>query len=175
MDIITKINWVDILIVIIIVRISYVALQDGLSHEIFPLIGTVLTAAISIHYYRDLALFIQNMVKLSIPILNMLAFITLVIGVGLVFKLARALVDVLMKVTWHPLVEKSGGLVFGLLRASVVVSIVLTVMSLMPLSYLQYSIKDRSLTGSYFLKIAPEISSKVAWAFPTISKKITDR
>ena len=171
MGIITKINWIDILAVIIVVRISYVALQDGLSHEIFPLIGAVLTAAMSIHYYRDLASFAQNMVSLPIPLLNMLAFLTLVIGLGLIFKLARALVDALMKVTWHPLAEKSGGLIFGLLRASVVVSIVFTLMSLTPLSYLQYSIKERSLTGSYFLKVAPGISSKLAWAFPTINKK----
>ena len=171
MSIITRINWVDILAVIIIVRISYVALQDGLSHEIFPLIGTILTAAISIHYYHDLALFAQGMVSMPVSILDLLAFITLVIGASLIFKLVRVLVDALMKVTWHPLIEKFGGLVFGFLRASIVVSVVLIIMSVTSLPYLQYSIKDRSLTGPYFLKIAPAISGKVSWAFPEINKK----
>lgn len=171
MDILTKINWVDILIVIIMVRISYIALQDGLSHEIFPLIGTVMTVAISMRYYHDLALFIQGMAGLPVQILDLLALITLVIGIGLIFKLARFLVNTLLKVTWHPFVERFGGLVFGFLRASVVVSILLMIMSLMPLSYLQYSIKDKSLLGPYFLNIAPEISNKAAWAFPAIIKK----
>ena len=171
MDILTKINWVDILIVIIIVRISYIALHDGLSHEIFPLIGAVMTTAISMRYYHDLALFIQGMAGLSIQILGLLAFIALVIGIGLIFKLARFLVDALLKVTWHPFVERFGGLIVGFLRASVVVSILLMIMSLMPLSYLQYSVRDKSLLGPYFLNIASEISNKAAWAFPAIVKK----
>ncbi|MCX5677726.1 MAG: CvpA family protein [Candidatus Omnitrophica bacterium] len=170
MDILTRINWVDILIVIIMARISYIALQDGLSHEIFPLIGTVMTAAISMRYYHDLALFIQGIAGIPTQILEVLAFIVLVIGIGLIFKLARFLVDALLKVTWHPFVEKFGGLIFGFLRASVTVSILLTAMSLMPLSYLQYSIKDKSLLGPYFMKIAPEISNKTMWAFPVITK-----
>ena len=171
MDILTKINWVDILIVIIIARISYIALQDGLSHEIFPLIGTVITAAISMRYYRDLSAFVQGTTGISMPVLEVLAFIALVVCVGLIFKLARLLVDALLKVTWHPFVEKFGGLVFGFLRASVVVSILLTIMSLTPLSYLSYSIKDKSLLGHYFLNITPEISNRTAWAFPVIAIK----
>ncbi len=171
MDIITKINWVDILAIIIVLRISYVAWQDGLSHEIFPLIGTTLTAVISMRYYRDLALFIQGMTGIAVSILDLIAFIALIAGIGIIFKLVRFLVDALVKVTWHPFAEKFGGLIFGLLRSLVVVSIVLTAMSLTTLSYMQYSIKDKSLSGKYFLNIVPEISSRVAWALPAITKK----
>jgi uncharacterized membrane protein required for colicin V production len=171
MDILTKINWVDILAVIIVVRISYVALQDGLSHEIFPLVGTVATACISARYYNDLAVFVQGITGVPVRSLESFIFIILVLGIGLIFKLTKFLVDILLKVTWHPLVEKAGGLIFGLLRASVVVSIVLMAMSLTPFSYLQYSIKERSLSGPYLLKVVPEISGRVAWVLPAIVKK----
>ena len=171
MDIIAKINWVDVLIVIILVRIGYVALQDGLSHEIFPLIGAVATACISARYYSELALLVQSITGLSVQILDLLVFVLLIVGIGLIFKMARILVDILVKVTWHPLVEKFGGLIFGFLRASVVISVVLMMMSLMPFSYLHYSIKERSLSGPYFLKVVPEISSKIAWVFPATVKK----
>lgn len=171
MDILTKINWVDILAVIIVVRISYVALQDGLSHEIFPLVGTIATACISARYYNDLAVFIQGITGVSVRSLELFVFVILVLGIGLIFKLTKFLVDILLKVTWHPLVEKFGGLIFGLLRASIVVSIVLMAMSLTPFSYLQYSIKERSFSGPYFLKVVPEISSRVAWVFPATVKK----
>ena len=171
MDIITKINWVDVLALIIVVRISYVALQDGLSHEIFPLIGTIATACISARYYNDLAVFVQSITGLPVQNLEIFTFIILVIGIGLIFKLTKYLVDILVKVTWHPLVEKFGGLIFGLLRASVIVSIVLMAMTLTPFSYLQYSIKERSFSGPYLLKVVPEISSRVAWVFPATVKK----
>ncbi len=171
MDMLAKINWVDVLVVIVVVRISYVALQDGLSHEIFPLVGTIATACISVRYYSDLAVFVQSITGLPVQSLDLIAFIILVIGIGLIFKLAKFLVDILLKVTWHPLVEKFGGLIFGLLRASVIVSIVLMTMLLTPFSYLHHSIKERSLSGPYFLKVVPEISSRVAWVFPGSSKK----
>ena len=169
MELLQKINWVDILAVIIMLRISYVALQDGLSHEIFPLIGTTGTAVICLQYYHKIALFLaDNVVKLPIAFLDVVIFLVLVIVVGLTFKLLRVLVDRIIKVTWHPLAEKFGGLVCGVLRASVVVSMVLIILALMPLPYLQWSIRDRSLTGMYFLRIAPNIHSKISWALPTL-------
>lgn len=166
MDIITRINWIDILVIIVVVRIGYVALQEGLSHEIFSLISAVLTAAISMRYFHGLSLFIQNSIKISVPILDSLVLLLLVLGCGLIFKLARFLVNMLLKVTWHPAIEKFGGLFLGLARAVVIVSLLLTIMALMPLGYLQYSIKDKSLSGPYLLKVAPEISSWIAWVFP---------
>lgn len=167
-NIFTKLNWVDILIVTIVLRISYVAFKDGLSHEIFPLIGSVCTAVISLHYYHNLAMFIyQNAIKLPIRLLDFLSFAILLVVVGLIFKFIRAISDKIIKVTWHPLVEKAGGLIVGFMRASVVASIVLIVLSLVPLSYLQWSIRDRSLTGMHFLRIVPAVYSKVSGILPT--------
>jgi membrane protein required for colicin V production len=169
MDILAKINWVDIVIVTILMRICYVALQDGLSHEIFPLVGTALTAAISLQYYHNLASFIKNLLNLPISILDFTAFLVLVVGVGLLFKLAKVLIDIMMQVTWNPFLEKFGGAFFGLLRGSVIISLLLIILSLAPLSYMQHSIRDRSMTGMFFLKIAPAIHSRLAWMLPTIS------
>ena len=169
MDILSKINWVDIVIVTILIRLCYVALQDGLSHEIFPLIGTMLTAAISLQYYHDLASFVKNLLNIPISILDAVVFLILVVGVGLLFKLAKALIDLLMKVTWHPFLEGFGGAIFGFLRGSIIVSLLLIFLALTPFSYMQHSIGDRSLTGIFFLKIAPAIHARLAWMLPTIS------
>ncbi len=171
MDILTKINWIDILAAIIVVRIGYVALQDGLSHEIFPLIGTLLNAAISIRYYHDLALSIQGVLTFPIETLNLLSILILVVVMAIVFKLLKFLVDAIVKVEWHPFVEKFGGLIFGLARALVVVSLMLTVMLQMPLSYFKHSIKDKSISGPYLMKIAPGVSNRLSWAMPVIAMK----
>jgi membrane protein required for colicin V production len=168
MDIITKINWVDLLVIILMVRTSYVAFQDGLSHEIFPLIGTAGTAVVCLQYYHKIALFIGGAIALPITLLDFLTFLLLIIIVGLIFKLLGILAEKVMKVTWHPMVEKFGGLLVGCLRGSVVVSLVLIILALAPLPYLQWSIRDKSLTGMYFLRIAPNIHSKVCWALPSL-------
>lgn len=166
MGILTEINWIDIVNVIILIRISYVALQDGLSHEIFPLIGTVISAAVSIRYYHDITLRVQEALKVTAPILDLLAFVALVAFIGLIIRLLKMAVDAIVKVTWHPFVEKFGGLLSGVLRGAIIVSIVLTIMMLTTLPYLQYSVKEKSYSGSFFLKVAPRISESLAWAMP---------
>ena len=169
MEIITKINWVDVLVLIIVLRISYIAFQDGLSHEIFPLLGTVCTLVLSLHYYNKISVFLTtNLVKIPVDMANFLSFLVLIISIGFLFKLIRSILDKVIKITWHPLIEKLGGLFAGILRASMVASTTLIIIALMPLSYLQWSIRDRSLLGMHFLRIGPAIYEKASALLPTI-------
>ncbi len=169
MEIVTKINWVDILVIIICLRISYTAFQDGLSHEIFPLIAAIISLILTFRYYNKVALFIyKNLAKIPIEISRLLSFVVLIVAISLLFKLLKIFLDKIIKVTWHPVVEKFGGLVVGIARASVVASTVLIIIALIPLSYLQWSIRDKSLTGMYFLKIGPGIYEKAAKFLPII-------
>ena len=175
MEILTKINWVDVLVVIIMIRTSYIAFQDGLSHEIFPLISTVFIILLSLHYYEKIAVFIsQNLFPISLPILNWLSFTFLVIITAILFKFLKIVLDKIIKVTWHPLVEKFGGLAAGIVRAAMLTSIVLMIIALMPLSYLQWSVKDRSLTGMYFIRIGPSICETVSRFLPIAKSNIAD-
>ena len=169
MEIITKINWVDVLVLIIVLRISYIAFQDGLSHEIFPLIGTACTLVLSLHYYNKIFLFLTtNLAKIPVEMANFLSFFVLIVAIGFLFKLIRSIVDKIIKITWNPLIEKFGGLFAGILRASLVASTILIIIALMPLSYLQWSVRDRSQVGMYFLRIGPAIYEKVSALLPTI-------
>lgn len=168
MEILTKLNWVDVLIIIIILRISYVAFQDGLSHEVFPLIGTVATTVLALHYYVNISALLSHYLGMSPNILDILSFIGLLVIIGLIFKFIRTILDKIIKVTWHPLIEKFGGLIVGIGRAFVVASVILIIISLLPLSYMQWSIKDRSVMGMYILKIGPAIYEKVSGFLPTV-------
>jgi hypothetical protein len=77
-------------------------------------------------------------------------------------------IDKIVKVQWHPIMEKFGGLAVGIMKAYVITGIVLMTISLLPLSYLQWSIKDRSLTGKYILRAGPEIYDRVGRFLPAI-------
>jgi len=167
MELVTKINWVDVLVIIIMARLSYVAFQDGLSHEIFPLLGSIFTVIFSIQYYHKIAYSIyQYIAKVPIVILDFITFSVLVIATGFIFKFIKVLLDKIIKVTWHPLIEKFGGVITGIIRASIVTSTVLIILALIPLPYLQWSIRDRSLTGMYFFNIGPEIYIKASSFLP---------
>ena len=169
MDIVNKLNWVDILVVIIMLRTSYVAFQDGLSHEIFPMIGAFSGLVLSLAYYKKIASVIsQNMGGISVGILEALSFVTLFVAVIFVFKLLRLAFDKIIKVTWHPFIEKLGGFLAGAVKASMITSAILIGLALLPLSYLKWSIGDGSLIGMYFLKIGPSIYAKASRVLPFV-------
>lgn len=167
MDILRHINWVDVLVVIIIIRISYIAFQDGLSHEIFPVITVVAGIVICLNYYNKIGSYIsENLLKMPLPVANFLSFLVLAVGTGLIFKLVRMLLDKIIKVEWHPLIERFGGLVFGIVRAFLVTSLVMMTITLAPFKYLQWSVRDKSVTGMYILRIGPSIYEKISGVLP---------
>lgn len=169
MEIFSRINWVDVIVIIIMLRTSYVALQDGLSHEIFPLIASIFTVITGLHYYDKIAYLIsRNVVGLPAEVLKPISFILLVLVVWFILKLIRSILDKIIKVSWHPLIEKFGGLICGIIKASIVTSIILIILALIPLPYLQTSIREKSLTGMYFLKIGPTIYEKVTGLLPIV-------
>jgi uncharacterized membrane protein required for colicin V production len=169
MEILTKLNWVDLLIIILMLRTSYVAFQDGLSHELFPLIGSVVITVVGLRYYTQLSTILsQNMFNAPRQITDFLAFMLLVVVTGILFKLFKALADRIIKVEWHPLLERFGGLFVGVAKAAIVTSLVIITLSLAPLPYLQWSIRDKSLMGMPFLKIGPAIYEKVSRILPEV-------
>ncbi|MDD5173805.1 MAG: CvpA family protein [Candidatus Omnitrophota bacterium] len=169
MELITRINWVDVLVVILMLRISYVAFRDGLSHEIFPLIGSIMVLVLAMRYYTVLGGSIsRNMMNMPVELANFLSFLMLVTVFGFLVRLLRVILDKIVKVQWHSIMDKFGGLVVGIMKAYVITVIVLTTLSLMPLSYLQWSIKDRSLTGKYILMAGPRIYDRVGNLLPAI-------
>ena len=169
MDLIAKINWVDILVAILMLRISYVAFRDGLSHEIFPFFGSILIMVLAMHYYAVLGWFISGkMMNMPMELANFISFLVLVVALGILVRLLRVALDMIVKVQWHPIMEKFGGLAVGIMKAYIVTGIVLMTISLMPLSYLQWSIKDKSLTGKYILMAGPEIHDRIGRFLPVI-------
>ena len=174
MDLLARLNWIDVIVVILILRTSYVAFRHGLSHEIFPLIGAVSTLILSLHYYNTLALLVtRNILQVNTAVAVFFSFLALVIIIGLIFRLLRGIVDAIVKISWHPALEKFGGLIVGVIRASVVASTVLVILALLPLPYLQWSIRDKSVTGMYFLRIGPGIYAKTAALLPGGGKTVT--
>ena len=169
MEILSKINWVDVLVLILIVRTSYVSLQDGLSHEILPLVGSVCMPVFALHCYTKIAAFFYNNgLNLSIELLRLASFVLVAVCIGILFRFVKAIIDKTIKVTWHPVIERFGGFLAGVVRSFILTSTVLIIIVLIPLPYLQWSVRDRSLTGMYFLRIGPFIYEKVHTTLPTL-------
>jgi len=161
MELISRINWVDILCIILLLRISCVSFHHGLSHELFSLLGVLLTTIISLNYYSKLGEFLaQNIIGLPLVLANFLSFLVLMILILFVFRVFRTILDKIVKIQWHAFIDSVGGFIAGVARSFLTVSLVLILLILLPLPYMQWSIRDRSLTGPFFLKIGPVVYAK---------------
>jgi uncharacterized membrane protein required for colicin V production len=123
----------------------------------------------SLHYYAKIAAFL-NYLGFAFPIdfLNLFGFVLTAVVIGIIFRLIKAIIDKIIKVSWHPLIERLGGLLAGVVRGSILTSTVLIMLVLIPLPYMQWSVRDRSLTGVYFLRIGPVMYEKMSAFLPTV-------
>lgn len=175
MDIITRINWVDILVITIIIRISYVSYSEGLSHAVLPLVGAVCVATVSLGYYERLSIMTaEHAFGIPIEVVRPAVFLVLAVATGLMFKLAKVIVDKIVKVSWFPAIEKIGGCIVGIMRASILTSLILVYLAMIPLDYFKKSMMDRSVTGIYFLGIAPAICEKTSKFLPNFKSERGD-
>ena len=163
MDVIMKLNWVDLLVLIVMLRTIYGAFKEGLSHEIFPLFASIASLLLALFYYEKIAEAASS-IPLPISVLNFAGFFLVIFVSKILFKILKGLLDALIKVTWHPLIERLGGLLAGLVRGAVVTSTILIILTLLPLSYLQWSIRDKSMSGMFFLRIGPSIYETISRA-----------
>jgi len=154
---IAKVNWVDVLVLILLIRISYRGFIRGFSSEILPLLGTFLLLIISLHNYAFIGQLVSAYTPLTRPISNLIAFSILTGIVIFLFNMATKIIQKMVRVEVISFVQHAGGLILGFIRASLTISLVLIFLVLIPIRYLDSSIKDRSVLGMKFLKIGPVI------------------
>ncbi|MBN1526866.1 MAG: CvpA family protein [Candidatus Omnitrophica bacterium] len=156
-------NWVDVMIAILLLRISYATFKEGLSHSIFPLFASAAVLILSLHYYIALGSIISKHIPgIHWMAANFISFLLLVVVLSILSKFLKAIIDIIVQVQWHPAIEKWGGLAIGLLKAAVITATILSILMLAPLPYFQRSIKDKSLTGRAILRIGPVMYCKAA-------------
>lgn len=159
LNIVKQFNWVDIVVVILLFRIAYVATKNGLPLEIFKLLGTVLAIYLALHYYTGLSDWIGGRLpvaqeKTPLEFLDFIVFIILAILGYLIFVLLRSIFYRFIKMDAVPRLNKWGGLVLGIIRGFLTVGLVVFMLAISSIGYLKNSV-DESYSSSRLLKIAP--------------------
>jgi uncharacterized membrane protein required for colicin V production len=169
MDIIKHINWIDVLALVLVLRIAYVSSQAGLTHELFPLIGNAVVLILSLHFYGLVGVIINKAAPIvPIQVANFISFTGIAIVLIIIYKLLNSLLEMVLTFELPAPVEKIGGLITGVLKAFVVVSLVLGILAMAPFPYLQKSIREKSLAGLSILRLGPAMYSKVSRFMPVL-------
>src|SRR3989338_5766022 len=117
LGIIKQVNWLDILILIILIRASYVAIKTGFPLELFKILGVTLATCLSLHYYSGVSAFISASLGFkNIPtaLLNLLSFILLAGAALLAAFVLRKLIFRFVKMEAVSGLNKWGGFFLGI-------------------------------------------------------------
>lgn len=150
-----EINWVDIIVVAFLIRGGYIGLSRGFSVELFKIIGAIASVILSLLYYKIAGEWVAQHSFLSLPTANFLSISIIIFALLFIFRVLRIL---LFKVVHLELLcvflERSGGVILGIARSIVWVSLLLFVLTLPPITYLRESVECNSLLGPYVKQVA---------------------
>ena len=167
----TQVNWMDILIVLVSVRIIYTGIKHGFIIEFFKLIGVFSALFITFHYYTGLAKILEDHTAVPESFADFLCFGLLWAAVILAFKLIRDGLMLLFKVEAVSLVDQWGGLLLSILRGALTGSLILIFLQVSGMEYWKNNAK-KSFFNPYLGGLSPEIykatyDGMVSKFFPT--------
>lgn len=172
METFNKFNYLDIVILIILFRICYIAVKMGLAVEFFKLSGVLFSIYIASHYYTYFSDIIrQRFIPEGMPLefLDFIIFIILASVGYLGFVLLRSTFSRFMKMETAPKINKYGGLIFGFVRGYFTVGLLIYILMISSVSYLSNSVKH-SYLGSRVSSVSAQTYN---WIWERILSKFS--
>ncbi|MCM8795922.1 MAG: CvpA family protein [Candidatus Omnitrophica bacterium] len=172
LTILKQFNWVDILVIILYLRIIYIAFKSGLIAEFFKLLGTLLAIYLALHYFT----FLSDWVSARLPVvrekaplesLDFLCFVILTLVGYFSFVLLRSVFSRIIKTEAMPGLNRWGGFILGLIRGYLVVGLVIFMFVISSISYLKKS-TQHAYTGRHLFQVAP---ATYKWFWEKVASK----
>ncbi len=163
-----KVNWIDLLVVILLIRSSYVGFTKGFGWEFFRVIAVICAAIGAIYFYENGARLISDYIPVLYPLANQISFTSLYLIILLIIKIITLFIDKIIKLEVFSALDMIGGLVLGAGRGVILLSLLLITLMWTPIPYFEKSIQERSLTGQTISAAAPFIYEKIAVMFPAL-------
>lgn len=169
-----KFNFLDFVLVIIFLRVCYIAAVMGLSIEIFKLGGVLFSSFIALHYYTyfsDLIMKKSSAQVVPLDFMDFMVFIFLIAAGYLSFVLLRNLLFRFVQLNAIPKINQFLGLLLGILRGFLVVGLIAFTLTISSVNYLSSSVKH-SYLGSQAFEILPQT---YGWLWNNIFSKFLSK
>ena len=151
-----RFNWVDILFVTLVIRISYIALKNGFFPELFRSLGLLSAFIVSFNNYTLVGNFISSHTRWTDAKPDIIAFLFIFISVLFIFKMLAISARIVYFGSGDiSMPNKLIALALGLGRALLLTSLIYTLFINSPFTYLSLSARDRSFSGRFVSGIAP--------------------
>ncbi|MDP8230918.1 MAG: CvpA family protein [Candidatus Gorgyraea atricola] len=151
----TRVNWVDILFVILLIRTGYVGLKSGFLPEFFRLLGLFVAFLFSFNNYTSLSRFISIYTRWGGVGLDVVSFLFVFLATLFIFKIIGIFVRVFFSGENLSRPNALVGVTLGLGRGILIAGLIYTLFVNSPFKYLASSARDKSFSGQYIVDVAP--------------------
>ncbi|KPK98951.1 MAG: hypothetical protein AMJ95_01440 [Omnitrophica WOR_2 bacterium SM23_72] len=173
-DILKQLNWIDFLMVVLFLRIIFMALSTGLALELFKLLGTLTSLYISLHYFTIFTDWVAGSRptargKLPLQFVDFISLLAIAVIGYLMFVALRMVFDRFIKMQINPLVNKTVALFLGFFRGIFLTSLIVFILAVSSIGYLKDSVRS-SFTGRRAFNLAADTYS---WTWNHIASRFS--
>ena len=137
-------NWLDIVIIVVVLISIVFGLKRGLIREVFALLALIVGIIIATRSYPEGAKILSHFINNS-NVAHLLSFIVIFFFVGAFFIFTGILIRKLIQIAQLGGVDRLGGGVFGFLRGGIIVGVALVFVTKYPVYGSEKWIKDAVL------------------------------
>ncbi len=155
-NILTSFNWLDLLMIIVMIGTVFRGAVCGFVVELFKIFGVIFATVFALHFYVRAAGQLQHYVALPVKVSEILSFILIVALVILIFKLIReGWLLILKSEVKGGFSQWAGGLI-AIFRSFFVCSLLFFLIFLFGNETLN-AFAVKSATGSYLCDLSPKV------------------
>jgi len=174
-NILKQFNWVDIFVLIIIIRTCFIAAKSGFPIELFKFLGTLAAIYLSLHYYVSLSENLMDWLalerKIPLEFLAFIVFILLAIAGYVIFALLRSIFYRFLKMEAVSGLNKWGSLVLGMARGVFLASLIIFTLFISSISYFTESVRS-AYSGRRLFMVCPNTYS---WLWNSLVSKFSGK
>jgi len=147
---IKSINWIDVALLVLFIRMIFVGVKNGFISEFFKFLGVITAVFVSLHYFSFFAAWLARKIHFTWGYWDLVIFAALWFAVTIIFKLLRDGIVFLFKVeTTHQGFDKYAAGVVAVARGILVCSLTIFLILLA-----HNGVLTRMAVNSYSFKIS---------------------
>jgi len=148
----SRINWVDLFSLIVLIRISYISSRAGVGKQVLPSILLVAMLTIILHSYMEIASLFINKYSFNPSTCIFVSYISILLVLWVVYSLVSRLTGTILSVGETSVngIEIAGGTFVGMFRALIIVGLLVMGLLLTPVKFVEEGVRN-SYSGSFVI------------------------